>query len=45
LRSAEAVVAAGDMRKFCTKVLILRNKQKKVGAVMTISCYPENFLH
>ena len=44
LRSDVAVVAAGDMRKFYTKALILKHEQKVV-VVRTISCFLEHLLH
>ena len=39
-----AVVVASivqDMMNFCTEASILRDGQKKHGAVMTIFCHPE----
>lgn len=38
------MLAAGDMRMFCTKVLILKNEQKQVEVETTISFLPQNFL-
>ena len=35
--------AVQDMMKFCTEASILRDGQKKHGAVMTIFCHPEGF--
>ena len=42
---AAAAVAATvqDMMKFCIEASILRDGQKKHGAVMTIFCHPEGF--
>ena len=42
---AAAAVAATvqDTMKFCTEASILRDRQKKHGAVMTIFCHPEGF--
>ena len=42
---AAATVAAivQDMTKFCTEASIMRDGQKKHGAVMTIFCHPEGF--